>query len=74
MEWKKVRSEDIYNIFSSPNIFRAVKSRRMVRVLHVARMGELRNVYIIFVGKSERKKLLGGLERKWKGSIKLDLI
>jgi hypothetical protein len=37
-------------IISSPNIIRTIKSRRMRRAGHVARMGEKRNAYRILVG------------------------
>ena len=40
---------------------------------HIARMGERRGVYIVLVGKSEGKRPLGRLRRKWKDDIKMDL-
>jgi hypothetical protein len=39
--------------YSSPNIIRMIKSRRMRWAGHVARMGEKRNAYRILVGKPE---------------------
>jgi len=36
-------------------------------------MGERRGVYIVLVGKSEGKRPLGRLRRKWKDDIKMDL-
>jgi hypothetical protein len=36
-------------------------------------MGENRNAYRVFVGKSEGKRPLGRTERRWEGDIKLDL-
>jgi hypothetical protein len=41
------------NFITSPNIIRAVKSRRMILIGHVERMEEMRNIYNIFVGKPE---------------------
>jgi hypothetical protein len=52
-EWRKLHSEELHNLYSSPDIFRQVKSRRMRWAKHVARMGEDRIVYMILVGKPE---------------------
>jgi hypothetical protein len=58
---------------SSPNIVRVIKSRRMRRAVHVARMGERRVAYWVLVGKSEGKRPLGRLKRRWEDNIKMDL-
>jgi hypothetical protein len=39
-EWRKLHSEELHDLYSSPDIIRQVKSRRMRWVGHVARMGE----------------------------------
>jgi hypothetical protein len=36
----RIHNEEINDLYSSPNIFRVIKSRRMRRAEHVARMGE----------------------------------
>ena len=46
-------------MYSSPNIVRVIKSRRMRWAGHVARMGEERGVYRILVGKTEGKETTG---------------
>jgi predicted small metal-binding protein len=38
-EWKKLHIEELHNLYSSPDIIRQVKSRRMRWAGHVARMG-----------------------------------
>jgi hypothetical protein len=43
-EWRKLPSEELHNLYSSPDIIRQVKSRRMRWAGHVARMREERNV------------------------------
>ena len=48
---RKMHSEDLYDLYSSPNIFRTIKSRRIRRTGNVARMGERRVAYGILVGK-----------------------
>jgi hypothetical protein len=47
--------EELHNMFSSPNIIRQIRSRRMRWAGHVARMGEERKIYKISVGKHEGK-------------------
>jgi hypothetical protein len=54
----KLPNEELHNLYSSPNIIRMIKSRRMRCAGHVARMGERRNAYTILVGKSEGKSPL----------------
>jgi hypothetical protein len=58
-EWRKLHSEELHNLYSSPDIIRQVKSRRMGWAGHVARMGEERKVYKVLVGKPEGKRPLG---------------
>jgi len=43
-EWGKLHNEDLNELYSSPNIFRAIKSRRMRWVGHVVPMGAWRGV------------------------------
>jgi hypothetical protein len=47
-EWRKLHNEELHTLYSSPNIIRQIKSRRMRWAGHVARMGEERNVYTRF--------------------------
>jgi hypothetical protein len=60
---EKVDNEKLHNLYSSPNISRQVKSRRMRWAGHVARMGAERKVYKVLVGNPERKRPLGRLRR-----------
>jgi hypothetical protein len=43
-EWRKLHNGELHNLYSSPDIIRQVKSRRMRLAGHVARMGEGRNL------------------------------
>jgi len=49
-EWRRLHNEEINDLYSSPNIVRVIKSRRMRRAGHVARMGEEKGVYRVLVG------------------------
>jgi hypothetical protein len=56
--WRKLHNKEFHNFYSSPNITRMIKSRRMRWTGHAARRGEKRNVYRILVGKPEGKRPL----------------
>jgi hypothetical protein len=51
--WRKLHNDELHNLYSSPNIVRVIKSRRMRWAGHVARMGESRRVYRVLVGRIE---------------------
>jgi hypothetical protein len=72
-EWRKLHSGELHNLYSSPDIVRQNKSRRMRLAGHVARMGEGRNVYRVLVGKPEGKRPLGRPSNRWEDGIKMDL-
>jgi hypothetical protein len=71
-EWRKLHNAELHNLYSSPNIIRMIKSRRMRLAGHVARMGEKRNAYRILVGKPEGRPL-GRPRRRWVDNNKIDL-
>ena len=72
-QWRKLYIEEFTDLYSSPNVVRMIKSRRMRRAEHVARKGERRGVYRFLAGKPERKRPLGRPRRRWEGNIKMDL-
>jgi hypothetical protein len=60
-------------LYSSSNIVRVIKVRRMRCAGHVARMGERRGVYRVLVGKPKGKRPLGRHRRRWEDNIKVNL-
>jgi hypothetical protein len=64
---------ELHNLYSSPDIIRQIKSRRMRWAGHVARNGEGRNVYRVLVGKPEGKSPLERPRRRWEDRIKMHL-
>jgi hypothetical protein len=71
--WRKLHNDELHSLYSSLNIVRVIKSRRMRWAGHEARMGEERGVYRVLVGRSEGKKPLGRPRRRWEDNIKMDL-
>ena len=60
-------------MYSSPNIIRNLKSRRLRWAGHVTRMGQFRNAYRVLVGQPESKRPLQRPRRSWEDNIKMDL-
>jgi len=60
-EWRKLHNEELNYLYSSPNIVRVIKLRRMRWAGHVALMGEGIGVYRVLVGRPEGKRSLGRL-------------
>jgi len=63
-EWRKLHNEELNNLYSSPNIVRVIKSRRIRWEVHIARMGEGRGMYRVLVEKPEGRRPLGRPRRR----------
>jgi hypothetical protein len=72
-EWRRRHNNELYALYSSPNIIRVIKSRRLRWAVHVARMGERRSAYRALVGKPEGTRPLGRPRHRWEDNIKMDL-
>jgi hypothetical protein len=66
-------AQELYALYSSPNIIRVIKSRRLRWAGHVARMRERRGAYRALVGKPEGRRPLGRRRRRWEDNIKMDV-
>jgi hypothetical protein len=72
-EWRRLHNKELYALYSSPNIIRVMKSRRLRWAGHVARMRERRGAYRALVGKPEGRRPLERPRRRWEDNIKKDL-
>jgi hypothetical protein len=64
VDWRKLHTEEIHNLYPLPRIIRMMKARSIIWTGHVAQMGEKRHVYRILVGKPTGKRQPGRLRRK----------
>jgi hypothetical protein len=64
-EWRRLHNEELNDLYSTPNIIRVIKSRRLRWAGHVARMGETRGAYRILVGRPEGRRPLGRPRHRW---------
>jgi hypothetical protein len=62
--WKRLRNEELHNLYTSPNIIRVMKLRRME---------QMRNSYNILVGKFEGKRPLGRPRHRWEGNVRMGI-
>jgi hypothetical protein len=72
-EWRRLYNEELKDWYSSPNIIRVIRSRRITWAGHVARMGEERGAYRILVERPEGRRPLGRPRRRREDNIKMDL-
>jgi hypothetical protein len=70
--WRRLHNHELHSLYSSLNIVRVIKSRRMRWVGHVAYMEEGRGVHRVLVGRPDGKRSLGRPRHRWEDNIKLD--
>jgi hypothetical protein len=63
--WRKLHNDELHSLYSSPNVVRVIKSRRMRWAGHVACRGEGRGVYRILIGRPEGKRPLERPRHRW---------
>ena len=66
-------TEELNDLYSSPNIEQVIEWRRMRWAGHVACMGVERGVYRVLLGKLEGRRPLGRHRRRWVDNIRMDL-
>ncbi|KAJ4439058.1 hypothetical protein ANN_15014 [Periplaneta americana] len=72
-EWRKLHNAELHALYSSPDIIRNIKSRRLRWAGHVAHMDESRNAYRVLVGRPEGRRPLGWARRRSEDNIKMYL-
>jgi hypothetical protein len=72
-DWRRLHNEELNDLYSSPNIVRVIKSRRMRWAGHVVLMGKERGVYKVLVRKPEGRRPLGRPRLRWVYNIRMDL-
>jgi hypothetical protein len=70
--WRKLYNYELHSLYSSPNIVRVIKLRRMRWAGHVALMWEGRGVYWVLVGWPESRRPLERPRCRWEDNIKTD--
>jgi hypothetical protein len=69
---RKLHNEELHVLYSSSSIVRVIKARRMRWVGQVARMGVVRNAYIL-VGRPEGRRPLGRPRHRWEDNININI-
>ena len=72
-EWRRLHREQFHSLYRSPNIVRVIKSRRLRRAGHVARMEEGRSAFKILTATPTGKRPLRRPMRRWDDNIRMDL-
>lgn len=63
--WRKPNSEELHDLWPSPNIIRVIRARRIGWAWNVACMEKEINIYKVLVGGSEVKRALGRPRHMW---------
>jgi hypothetical protein len=71
-DWRKLHNEELHNFYSSPNIIRIIKSRRMRLTKHLVRTGRI-GMHMGYEWESRKERPLGRPRRRWVDNIKMDL-
>jgi hypothetical protein len=70
---RRLNNEELYNLYSSPNINKGNKLRKTRWAGYVTRMGLVRNAYKILIGRYEGKRLLWRIRRIGEDNIKMGI-
>ena len=68
-EWKRLHNKELYSLYRSPNIFRAIKPRRLRWAGYASIMEEGMSAFKILTGTPAGKRPFGRLRRRWVDNI-----
>jgi len=68
--WRKLHNDELQSLYSSLNIVKVIKSRRIRRAGHVARTGEGRGVYRILLWRTEGNRPMRRSRRRWEDNLR----
>jgi hypothetical protein len=72
-EWRRLHKEELYALYSAPDVTRAIKSRILRWTRHIARVEKRKDANRILVRKPEERRPLRRPTRRWEDNIKMDL-
>jgi hypothetical protein len=73
MELRRLHNEELHDLYSSPNIIRVIKPRRMRWAWNVARVGRQDRCVQGFDGGPKEKRILRRPRRTWDDNIKINV-
>jgi hypothetical protein len=56
-EWRRLHTEELYDLYSSPNVIRLIKLREMRLSGHIAPIGDRRSAFRVLLGRQEGKRV-----------------
>jgi hypothetical protein len=70
-KWRRLHNKELYALYSSPNIFQVINSRRMRWVRHVAHIRDRTGTYRALVYRPKARRQLGRPRHRWEDNIKM---
>ena len=71
--WRRLHKDGLYALYSSTNIIRVIKSRRVIWAGTFSMYGDRRGAYRVLVGRPYGRRPLGRHGHRWEDNITMDL-
>ena len=72
-EWSRLHEEEPHDLYTSANVIRVIKPRRMRWAGHMARMGDRRGAHRVVERKPEGKRPIGRTRHRREDNIKMNI-